>query len=276
MLDVIVIGAGPAGLSAAVNLRQRGKTLRVYYSGAGKLALAPRVDNYLGFSGIDGVRITDEFRAHAEKLGIEMVKAKVLNVVSMGDHFMLNAAQNIVEARRVILAVGSQSSQLLPGEEKLLGRGVSYCSTCDGMMYRGKRVAVLGLTREAVEEANFLHRIGVSVLFLYRTLDLSGLAEEIERRKIQKVTLEGDSELTGLTADGEAVEMDGLFILRESVAPAAMVAGLVMEKGQVKVNQNLETNIPGLYAAGDCTGPPYQAMKAAGEGQLAALKAAEA
>jgi len=276
MLDVIVIGAGPAGLSAAVNLRQRGKTLRVYYSGAGKLALAPRVDNYLGFSGIDGVRITEEFRAHAEKLEIEMVKAKVLNVVSMGDHFMLNAAQNIVEARRVILAVGSQSSQLLPGEEKLLGRGVSYCATCDGMMYRGKRVAVLGLTREAVEEANFLHRIGVSVLFLYRTLDLSGLAEEIERRKIQKVTLEGESELTGLTADGEAVEMDGLFILRESVAPAAMVAGLVMEKGQVKVNQNLETNIPGLYAAGDCTGPPYQAMKAAGEGQLAALKAAEA
>jgi len=275
MLDAIIIGAGPAGLSAAVNLYQRGKTLRVYYNGAGKLSLAPKVDNYLGFSGIGGMKITEEFHAHAEKLGIELVRAKILNVVSMGDHFMLNAAQEIVEARRVILAVGSQSSQLLPGEEKLLGRGVSYCATCDGMLYRGKRVAVLGLTREAVEEANFLHRIGVSVLFLHRKLELSGLEKEIERRKIQKITLEGEEELTGLTVDGESVPIDGLFILRESVAPAAMVAGLVMEKGQVKVNQNMETNIPGLYAAGDCTGPPYQAMKAAGEGQLAALKAAE-
>lgn len=273
MLDAIVIGAGPAGMSAAINLHQRGKTVRVYYVGDGKLSYAEQVDNYLGFPGAGGGEIVRAFRSHVAAQGIEMVKAKVLNVVPIGDHFMVNVGQDIVEASRVILTVGSQSNRTFPGEEALLGRGVSYCATCDGMLYRGKRVGVLAFSKEAAEEANFLHRIGVSVLFLSREAEAAGLSEEIERRTLTEVSIVGEESVRTLLVDGEEIPVDGVFVLRDSIAPTAMVTGLEMEKGFVKVTEKMETNISGLYAAGDCTGAPFQAMKAAGEGQIAGLQA---
>ena len=272
MLDAIVIGAGPAGASAAINLHQRGKTVRIYYTGEGKLSYAERVDNYLGFPEVNGGEITKAFRAHVEAQGIEMIREKVLNIVPLGDHFMVNAGQDIVEARRVILAIGSQSNRMFPGEQALLGRGVSYCATCDGMLYRGKKVAVLGLSKEAAEEANFLHRLGVSVLFLSKG-DASGLDEEIERRTLTEVSIVGDERVCALLVGGEELPVDGVFVLRDSIAPTAMITGLAVEKGFVKVNEKMKTNITGLYAAGDCTGAPFQAMKAAGEGQIAGLEA---
>ncbi len=275
MLDAVVIGAGPAGLSAAINLRQRGKSVRVYYTGEGRLSYAERVDNFLGLPASDGAQITRSFREHAESLGVEMVKTKVLNVVPMGDHFMLSAGQDIVEARKVILTVGTQQSRTLPGEEALLGHGVSYCATCDGMLYRDKRAVVVGLSEEAAEEANFLHRIGVHVLYLSREEPPETLNPAMERRIVHEVAVLGEDKVRAVSADGEELLADGVFILRESIAPAAMVTGLELNGNFIRVNEKMETNLPGLYAAGDCVGPPFQAMKAAGEGQLAGLEASK-
>ena len=275
VLDCAVVGGGPAGLSAAVNLCQRGKTVRVLRGAAGLLAKAERVDNYLGLPGLSGGEMLAAFAAHARTLGIEAEKGRVANILPFDGRYMLNFDGNILTARSVVLACGAARAKPVPGEAELLGRGVSYCATCDGMLYRGREVVVWGLAPDAAAEANFLASIGCSVRFVApkRPAELDEAVPFVPgavRAALGADALEG-VEVTG----GGTLAAQGLFILRGAIAPDALLPGLAIADGFVRVDRKMATNLPGVFAAGDLTGAPLQVAKAVGEGLIAGLSAAE-
>ncbi len=259
--DIVIVGGGPAGLSAAVNAAARGKTCAVLTNDRrlNPLFRARVVDNYLGMRGLSGGEMLD--RMHAEVLPFE-------------DKFLVGLGDTLVEGKRVILATGAMAGTPLPGEAALVGQGVSYCATCDGMLYRGKTAVVTGNAADLREEANFLQGIGVRVTVITRQ-ELDGLDPGIGHRTARSMAIQGDGRLEGFVADGEQIPCDVVFVLREVMAPDALVPGLELDGRFVKVNRRQETNIPGLYAAGDCTGKPLQIAKAVGEGLIAAQEAAK-
>ena len=263
-VDMLIIGAGPAGLAAAVNARIRGKSV-LLISGAPEnsgLYRAQAVGNYLGFGDLSGTEILDRFLAHAAHLGVQPVTGRVLNLMPMGDQFWVSYDKQVASARCVILATGVVQTKTFPGEAQLLGRGVSYCATCDGMLYRGKDVCVAGLNRDAEKEADYLREIGCKVHFF-------------APGKLRNVRILGEKNVEALEVDGIRYSCDGVFILRSSISPVSFLPGLALENGHIRVDRLLQSSIPGVFAAGDCTGGPYQINKAAGEGQAAALNAVE-
>lgn len=264
MPDVIVIGAGPAGLSAALTLRSRGKSVLLLESpgAASALAKAEKVDNYPGLPAIGGGELLGAMREQALSLGAEFLSEKALAVMPMGDRFYVSAGQETLEARSLILAAGAARGKTLPGEESLLGMGVSYCATCDGMLYRGKNVAVLGFSADAEEEAEFLRSIGCNLRFFS--------AEESKKARIL-----GENRVEGVEIGGEIILFDGVFVLRDTVAPQALLPGLELQGVHIAVQADMRTSVSGVFAAGDCVGTPYQIAKAVGEGNIAALSAAK-
>lgn len=263
-LDMIIIGAGPAGLSAAVNARIRGKNI-LLISGdhrATGLHKAQEIGNYLGFEGLSGATLLDRFLKHARHLGVEPVSSRVLSILPLDGQFMVSYESQVSSARCIILATGVVRKDTFPGEAEFLGRGVSYCATCDGMLYRGKTVCVLGLNQEAEKEAAYLREIGCQVLYF-------------SKKEAVKVKIRGENTVEALEVNGQFYPCAGVFVLRNSVSPATFLPNLAMKDGHIQVNDRLETSIPGIYAAGDCIGGPYQINKAAGEGQKAALNAVE-
>lgn len=260
--DVAVIGGGPAGLSAAVNLRARGKTVLVISNPVedNPLWKAEKVDNYLGLPGLTGAEMMNTFRSHGEAAGAEFMEGKVLNAARYGEVWYLGVGMEMVEAAAVILAAGVARGRKFPGEEEFLGRGVSYCATCDGMLYRDRPVAVLGYSESARHEAEFLREIGCRVTYIHRP---------------HTCEIRGEQTVTSVVCDGEELAVEGVFVLRPAVAPAELFPGLAVENGYVTVDRQMNTNLPGLFAAGDCTGTPLQVSKAVGEGLIAGLSAAK-
>ena len=272
IFDCAVIGAGPAGLSAALNLRQRGKTPCILGNTATLLAKAEQVDNYLGLPEISGKKMMEVFESHVRQAGLDIQAGRVVNILPMGDFFMLNANSRILQAQTVILCGGVYRGAELPGEVSLLGQGVSYGATCDGMLYKGKKVVVWGLSESALEEADFLASLGCQVTYV-ATSEPAG-HHDFTFVKGRLSAVEGDMKVTGVRVGNDLLACDGVFILREGVSPAQLVPGLETQNGHIQVNREMATNIPGLFAAGDCTGAPYQVAKAVGEGLTAALSAA--
>ena len=276
MYDVAVIGGGPAGLSAAIQVRARGKSVLVV-SGDDRdnpLYKTERIDNYLGFYDITGAAMMEQFRAHALRMGVERKEGRVLNIMPMNDTFYLSIGSDMEQARAVVLATGVVRSAKYPGEGEHLGAGVSYCATCDGMLYRGKVVAVVGLAADAPAEANWLKEIGCKVTYVSPN-EPNGLRPDIPAVKAGKVEVLGGQKVEGLRAGGAVIPCEGVFILRPSMAPAELLPGLELEGNYIKVDRNMATNLPGVFAAGDCTGLPLQVSKAVGEGQVAGHRAAE-
>ena len=168
MLDVAIIGGGPAALSAAVNCRQRNKSVCIFGRSldSSLLFAAEKVDNYLGLPDIGGEEMLNRFYAHAVKNGVEFKECRIKQILSMGEHYMINADNEFIEAKTIILAMGLSKSKGIPGEMEYLGKGVSYCATCDGMLYRGKKVAVIGENEEGEAEANFLADLCREVIYI--------------------------------------------------------------------------------------------------------------
>lgn len=273
--DIAVVGGGPAGLSAAVNALARGKTVRLLSSGKTNLKHAENVDNYLGFYKITGGELMDRFEEHAAVLGISAEKGKVSNIMPLGGYFMLNFAGQIVEASAVVLAIGTAKAREIAGEAEFLGRGVSYCATCDGMLYRGRKAVVWGVAPDSAEEANFLHSIGAQIVFAAKGERPENLKPEIPFIPGAVSEIVGEGSVSAVRLGRDLVETDGVFILRNAIAPTALVPGLETQNGFIRVDSRMETNIPGLFAAGDCTGAPLQIAKAVGEGLIAAQAAAK-
>ena len=273
MYDIAVIGAGPAGYSAAINARKREKSVIVIGQNTGWLSRAERIDNYPGMPGVSGQTMLEIMAAQAKEMGAELRGGVVHQVIAMGESFALSLGADFVEAKKVILATGAKQPKLLPGEERLLGRGVSYCGTCDGMLYRGKNVAVIGAGAEAVPEANFLMSLCASVTYFGRPDDALDSRIQVSEAKVTEIL--GELRAQALVADGEELPFDGVFIFREAMALSSLMPGLEMDGAFIRVDRQMHTNMPGVFAAGDCTGLPLQVAKAVGEGCIAALAASQ-
>lgn len=272
MYDIAVIGAGPAGYSAAINARKREKSVIVIGQNTGWLSRAESIENYPGMPGVSGQEMLSKMADQAAAMGAELRGGVVHQVIAMGESFALSLGADFIEARKVILATGARQPRLLEGEERLLGRGVSYCGTCDGMLYRGKNVAVIGAGAEAVPEANFLMGLCQSVTYFGKPDPALDARIQVRADKVTKIS--GETRAQSLTAGGEEIPFDGVFIFREAMALSSLLPGLEMDGAFIRVDRQMRTNLPGVFAAGDCTGLPLQVVKAAGEGCIAALTAA--
>lgn len=275
--DIAIVGSGPAGLSAAINAKIRNKNIILFGSDelGGKLNKAPRIDNYLGLYGKSGSELKEYFSKHISAMDIVPVNERINAIYAMGDYFALMVNEKTYEAKAVILASGVEYTKSIKGEEELLGKGVGYCATCDAPLYRGKSVAIIGYNKKAEEEADFVNEL-VSKLYyipMYRNEPETNDNIKVIRDKPVEIKKQ-DSALKLVLQEGE-LEVDGVFVLKDSIPPAQLVPGLAIDNGHIKVDRNMKTNIPGCFAAGDCTGKPYQYMKAAGEGQVAALNAVQ-
>ena len=273
--DIAIIGTGPAGLEAAVTGTIRNK--KVLLLGpknlSGKLTRAQEIQNWLGFPAVSGQALADAFRKHLDQMGIEITEERVSAVYAMGDYFALQAGEQMYEASTVILATGVVQGKPLPGEEENLGHGVSYCATCDAALVRGKEVAVISFSRDEEAEAVFLSEICPEVLYFPMYENVSAMPENVRVIPEKAAGVERqDGKMLIQTAEG-AYSAAAVFVLRDAVAPGQLVPGLETDGAHVKVNRRMETSLPGCYACGDITGLPYQYIKAAGEGNIAALSA---
>ena len=208
-------------------------------------------------------------------MGIEVTEARVNAVYAMGDYFAVQTANETYEATAVILATGVVQGKPLPGEEEFLGRGVSYCATCDAPLYRGKAVAVIGSSPAAEPEAAYMAEVAASVLYLPLYDGEPDLPATVKVIREKPTAVTGETLVTALHTDGGEYPVDGVFLLRDAMAPTQLVPGLEGNGGHVAVNAKMETNLPGCFACGDAVGLPYQYVKAAGEGNVAALAAVE-
>ena len=271
--DIAIVGDGPAGLAASINSKIRNKNIILFGSGSDKLAKAPSIDNYLGIYDVSGAQLKDKFIHHITEMGIEITYERVNNVYSMGDYFSLAVGDKTYEAITVIIATGVQYGKMIKGEDKYLGKGVGYCATCDAGLYRDKVVAIIGYNHEGEEDANFLSEIASKVYYIpMYNLD-NKLDSSIEIINDKPVEIQGEKLVNKLILKERELDVDGVFIMKDSVSPSYMVPGLEVEGPHIKTDREMRTNIDGLYAAGDCAGKPYQYLKSAGQGQMAVSSA---
>lgn len=275
--DAIIIGTGPAGLEAAITMKIRNKDFLLIGNGVStKVEKAHEISNYLGLPAVKGADLGQAFENHLRQMEIEITDDSITAIYSMGEYFSLTSKTNdMYEAESVILATGVSFGKPYPGEEKYLGRGVSYCATCDAPLYKGKTVAIIGGAPSEENEAIFMREVAGKVYYipLYKEeideIRMEGI--EILRDSVQEIA--GDKKADTLVLKNQKLEVDGVFILRESISPAQLVPGLKMDGNHIAVTRQMETNLNGCFACGDITGTPYQYIKAAGEGNVAALAA---
>ena len=309
-VDIAIIGTGPAGISAAITAKLRGKNVLLFGSGVSeKMEKAHLIQNYPGLPDISGKELAGALMKHLDSMNIQTTNDRIGMILSMGDYFMLQGKDinNPYEASSVILATGVVMERPLPGEEKYLGRGVSYCATCDAALYKGKRAAVIGSSEEALDEAKFLAETCSEVIFFTESSETIARINEVDIPKNLKIINEKTIEIVGdqfvselvtrssvikgnegmpsekqdnktksaVDISRNAYSVDGVFILRESAPAGNLVPGLLMdeEKTHVATSLDMSTNLKGLFVCGDIAGKPYQYIKAAGQGNIAALSA---
>ena len=260
--DIIIIGGGIAGVSAALTCINRGKSVAVVTNPVSTQSLvkAELISNYPGAAGLSGKELADMLCRQLADSGADIIEGRALSVMDIGGSFGVAVGNDFYMAGAVILALGITREKLYPGEGEFLGRGVSYCATCDGMLYREKTVALIGSSEEAYKDADFLRGICKEVLHF---TDASGYE------------IRGGMKADTLSVKGQEYKVDGVFIIKDTVSVAKLIAGLDSEKGAIVTDREMRTSVPGVFAAGDCTGKPYQLAKAAGEGNIAALSACE-
>ncbi|GFZ32781.1 thioredoxin reductase [Clostridium zeae] len=273
--DIAIIGTGAAGLSAGINAKIRNKNLIIFGNKelSSKLSKAPKINNYLGFYDLTGNELKTNFQNHIEAMGISITEEKVNNIYAMGDYFALMVNEKMYEAKSIILATGVEYTKPIPGEERLLGKGVGYCATCDAPLYKGKIVSIVGYNKEAEEEANYVSELAAKVYYIPMYKGEYDIKEGIEILNKKPLEIVGDKKVEKIIFDQGELITDGVFVLKDSISPSQLVPGLDVSESHIVVNRLMQTNIDGCFAAGDCVGKPYQYIKAAGEGQVAALSA---
>ncbi|WP_368242580.1 NAD(P)/FAD-dependent oxidoreductase [Intestinibacter bartlettii] len=272
--DIAIIGSGIAGMSAALNAKIRKKDFIFFGSKdmSSKLVKAHKINNYPGFFDRSGSEIKDELQKHMDYMDIKITEDNVLNIYSMGDYFIIMSKQGLYEATSVIIATGVNFGKSLKGEKEFLGRGVGYCATCDAALYKDKIVTIISYSKEE-NEANFLASIASKVYYIPMYKEYVDVDKSIEIVNDIPVEIKGNDFVNELILKKSKIKTDGIFILRESSDPEQLVPGLEIENNHIKVNRLMETNIRGCFAARDIVGAPYQYVKAAGEGNIAALSA---
>ncbi|MGX8711005.1 NAD(P)/FAD-dependent oxidoreductase [Caproiciproducens sp. R1] len=278
MADIIILGNGPAGISSAAYTARAGLDTMVIGRDSGALSKAGEIENYYGFpTPIPGEQLVRNGIDQAERLGVSIVSDEVLGISYDGE-FTVQSKQGSYKAPCVILATGaSRKSPRIEGLSKFEGKGVSYCAVCDAFFYRGKAVAVLGDGDYALHEAAELLPVVGSVTVLTNGREPSAeFPEQISVNKKEIEALRGDSVLESIAfRDGSTQPLSGVFVALgvASSTDFARTMGAETENGRIVVNDRMQTNIPGLYAAGDCTGGMYQISKAVYDGARAATSA---
>ncbi len=274
--EIAIIGTGPAGLEAAITATVRNKKVLLLGSRESslKVSKAHKIANYLGLPEIAGADLAAAYLKHIDAMGIQITEDKINAIYSMGDYFVLQGNENVMyEADAVILATGVVAGKPFPGEDENLGRGVSYCATCDAALYRGKSAVVIGYAPKEEPEAEFLAEIADKVTYLAMyPEETSFTRENIEVLRVKPLSIVRDGRMKLVTDQGE-IESDGVFVLREAISPKQLVPGLATDGPHVTVDLQMRTNLPGCFACGDIAGTPYQYIKAAGQGNVAALSA---
>ena len=273
--DIAVIGTGPAGISAAITAKLRNKNVILLGSRSlsPKITKAHRIDNYPGLPAISGAELAERLTAHLADVGVEITEKQVGAVYAMGDYFALQCGEEMLDATAVIAASGVVQEKSLEGEDRFLGRGVSCCATCDARLYKGKNVAVLGYSAGAADEALFLSEIVGSVLYFPMKGEAPDARENITVVREKPLEIVGESSVTALKTDAGEYPVDCVFVLRDAVMPDKLIPGVETDGAHIVVDNQMRTNISGLFACGDIAGKPYQYIKAAGQGNIAALSA---
>ena len=288
--DLIVLGGGPTAIGCAIYAARF--SLEVLVIGkifGGLIATTHIVENYPGITSISGTGFVDRFRDHMDSLSIPYISDEIRSIEKAEDHFILHSFFQKFKSYTICIATGSERKKLgIPGEEEFAGRGVSYCATCDGPFYKDKVVCVIGGSDSAAKEALFLAQSVKKVYIIYRGEEIR--AEPINKERVYKndkieiiyktniVEIKGDTTVKTVVFDnGKEFEVDGVFIEIGS-NPNSDIAKRIdietNEKGEIKINRQSETNILGIYAAGDVADAPFkQAITGVAEGVIAAYSA---
>ena len=276
MYDIAIIGAGPAGISAALTLWAKNIPFLWFgsHSPSQKVQKAELIRNYPGLSLVSGADFARRLRQQVAEAGLEIREQTVTNVFRMGETYHILCNQEEFQTRAVLLATGVESVRPIPGELEFLGRGVSYCATCDGLIYRGKTIGVICTDKGQEHEIAYLASLAKEVYLCprYAPVEVHGDNIHVVEGRPQAVT--GGEAVQAMQVAGQSYPVDGVFLLKSAISPSILVPGLAAAEGHVAVERDMSTNLPGCFAAGDCTGRPYQYAKAVGEGNVAAHTAA--
>jgi thioredoxin reductase (NADPH) len=278
--DVIIIGAGPAGMGAAIYAKRaglEGVVLDKSPISGGQVLTTYEVDNYLGLPGLSGGDLSDKFREHADKLGVEFITANVVKIDNESDNKIVTTDEGEFIAKTIVLATGANHSKLgVTGENELAGVGVSYCATCDGAFFRKRTVAVVGGGDVAVEDAIFLAGLCAKVYLIHRRDELRAAASLQNRLMLMNnIEIIWDSEVTQIcgkdivekieiknkkTNDIKSLEVNGIFIAVGVVPDTELLKGIVQmdEKGYIIADETCTTSASGIYAAGDIRKKPMR------------------
>lgn len=271
--DAAIIGTGPAGLSAALNLKIHNKNFIWLGSKnlSDKVSKAERISNYPGFADVSGEQLNDAFKNQAQAMGLEITEQMVNSIMSMGSHYAIMAGSEFYEAKALILATGVANTGTLPGEQEKVGMGVSYCATCDGTLYKGKTIAVICSNARFEHEVKYLADLAETVYYFPIYKNIGKLPENVRIMEDKAKGILGEKRVSAVALlSGNELPVDGVFCLRDSVSLATLLPKLETANGAITVDRGMATNLPGVFAAGDCTGRPYQYAKAVGEGNIAA------
>ncbi|MDD7334813.1 MAG: FAD-dependent oxidoreductase [Lachnospiraceae bacterium] len=294
MLDAIIIGSGPAGLAAAIYGKRANLNIAVVekeYEGTGQIAESSCVDNYLGLPGINGYDLGEQFRNHAVDFGVDFIEHEVVAIEKQSGGWKLAFEDgSSKEARTVIYAAGAQPRKAdVPGEDRYIGKGVSYCAICDGAFYKGKTVAVLGGGDTAVDEALYLSDLCEKVYLIHRRTEFRGAAQRVEQAR-KKANIEfvlgetvkefvGGEKLTAVRLNsGTSIELNGVFVAYGSKPQTELLRGIVAldDSGYVVANEDGRTSQEGFFVAGDVrTKTLRQVVTAVSDGANAITSVAE-
>ena len=268
MAHVLIIGGGPAGCSAALTLRLRGAEVTILRSGKSALEKAKRVDNYPGLPEMSGSDMQKNFDAQALRAGVAFKTGLARLIQKTRRGFTVLAGEDMIQADAVLLATGIGRVARLAGEDALVGMGVSYCATCDGMLYKGRPVAVICQDASFAEDVDFLKTICPVDYYMEKPHDAP---EGVAVMPGKPAALRPEGEQVVLSTENGEKAYSCVFILRPAVALTTLLPKLAMNGEAVAVDDQMRTSVEGVYAAGDITGAPYQAARAVGQGNTAAL-----
>ena len=278
MYDVIILGAGSAGISASLYTKRANLKTLILYNDESGLEKASLIENYYGFkNGITGEELYNTGIEQAKNIGVEVLKEEVVKIENNIEHFNVVTTKNEYQAKNLILATGNKKNRpKIKGIEKFEGKGVSYCAICDGFFYRNRSVAVLGSGNYAISETNELINIADNITILTNGKEAPEFRADnvkVDTKEIEEIDGEDKVEEVKFK-DGSTIKTDGIFVA-EGVAGSSEFAkklGIITQKDKIVVNENMETNIKGIYACGDCTGGLLQVSKAVYEGAKAGLE----
>ena len=274
MYDAIVIGAGPAGISASLYIKRAGLSPLVLYNDKSEVEKAHKIDNYYGFpEGIEGPELFQRGIDQARNLGIDVKQEETVDI-KYEDNFKVTTVKDTYEAKSVLIATGNTRKKVnIENFEKFDGKGISYCAICDGFFYRNKKVAVLGSGDYALSEASDIENLASELTILTNGEELKSETKyTVNNKKIKSI--DGDEKIKSITfEDGSKLDIDGLFIALGVAGGLdfAKKLGILTENNNILVNENMETNIKGVYAAGNITGGLLQVSKAVSDGAKAGI-----